>query len=358
VQVLQGARGPAIVIGDRVNYFIPNPTFDPVIEPGCLDLMFRGQVPEGVDPVSMRRIEPIHPEYRDRSVRLGVMDAQGIDAVVMFPTMGCGVEEALRLDVDATMATLTAFNRWLEEDWGFDHEGRVLAAPMLSFADPVAAEAEVVSLIERGARVVHVRPAPVPGPYGSSRSLGHPSHDRVWAALAEASVPVAFHLGDSGYNRIMSVWGVPDRFEPFFDKELLGKIVIADRAIHDTIASLVVHGVFERHPGLRVASIENGSDWVHLLVKRLRKLANQNPKAFREDPAATIRRHVWIAPYYEEDLVALGELIGTDRILFGSDWPHGEGLADPTSFVDELGAFDGATVARIMRTNALELLGG
>ena len=39
--------------------------------------------------------------------------------MLLFPTLGCGVEEALKDDVAATMASLTAFNRWLEEDWGF-----------------------------------------------------------------------------------------------------------------------------------------------------------------------------------------------------------------------------------------------
>ena len=357
VQVLAGHRGPMMVIGDRVNHFIPNPSFDPVIVPGCLDLMFRGQVPEGVDPKTMRAIEPIHPEYRDRDARVAVMDSQGLDAVMLFPTMGCGVEEALRLDIDATMATLSAFNRWLEDDWGFAYQGRIFAAPMLSLADPAVAEAEAVSLIERGARVVHMRPAPVPGANGTSRSLGDPLHDRVWAVLAEASVPVAFHLGDSGYNRLLAAWGTPERFEPFFNNDLLGKVLVSDRAIHDTMASLLVHGVFQRHPTLRVASIENGSDWLHLLVKRLHKLANQNPASFIEDPADTVRRHIWVTPYYEENLDALAELIGVERILFGSDWPHGEGLAEPLAFVDGLAGFGEAAVARIMRDNASELLG-
>ena len=358
VQVLTGERGPVMVMGGRVNHFIPNPSFDPVIVPGCLDLLFRGQIPEGVDPQSLRQIEPIHPEYRDRDARIAVMDEQGLDAIVMFPTMGCGVEEALRLDIDATMATLSAFNRWLEDDWGFAYKGRIYAAPMLSLADPVAAEAEAVSLIERGARIVHVRPAPVPGPNGTARSLGHPSHDRVWAVLAEASVPVAFHLGDSGYNRFLAAaWGGPDKFEPFFNNDMLSKVLISDRAIHDTVASLIVDGVFTRHPKLRVASIENGSDWVHLLVKRLRKLANQTPTAFAEDPGDTVRRHVWVTPYYEEDLHKLADLIGIERVLFGSDWPHGEGLAEPTSFVKELSAFDDHSIQRVMRDNARELLG-
>ena len=111
-----------------------------------------------------------------------------------------------------------------------------------------------------------------------------------------------------------------------------------DRAIHDTIATLSLHGVFRRHPNLKVASVENGSSWVFTLVKRLRKLANQHPDAFDEDPLDTLRRHVWITPYCEEDVEALAELVDIDRVMFGSDWPNGEGLADPLSFEEVLEA--------------------
>jgi predicted TIM-barrel fold metal-dependent hydrolase len=356
VRVLMDGGRPVMLVAGKVNRFIPNPSFDPVIVPGCLDSLFRGQVPEGIDPRTLSRVEPIHPEYQDRDARLAVMDHQGLDAILLFPTMGCGMEEALRLDIDATMACLSAFNRWLEDDWGFAYEQRIFAAPMLSLADPAAAAAEATSLIERGARLVHIRPAPVPGPNGHDRSLGDPQHDRVWAILAEAGVPAAFHLGDSGYNRIAAAaWGGPEIYEPFFN-DPLSKILVSDRAIHDAMASLVMHGVFHRHPRLKVASIENGSDWLHLLVKRLRKLANQSPTAFTEDPLDTVRAHVWVTPYYEEDLPALVDLIGVERVLFGSDWPHGEGLADPMSFMSELEGFDDASVTRVMRNNAKELL--
>ncbi|HEY8524921.1 MAG TPA: amidohydrolase family protein [Acidimicrobiales bacterium] len=67
---------------------------------------------------------------------------------------------------------------------------------------------------------------------------------------------------------------------------------------------------------------------------------------------------MWVTPYYEEDLAALAELIGVERILFGSDWPHGEGLAQPLDFLKELQGFDDHAVRRVMRDNCLELLGG
>lgn len=357
VQVLSDGRHTHLVIGGSVNRFIPNPTFDPIIVPGCLDLMFRGQIPEGVDPRTLMQVEPLRPEYQNRDDRVAVTERQGLGAVLLFPTLGCGVEEALKHDVDATMASLAAFNRWLEDDWGFAYQGRLVTAPMLSLADPQAALTELDSLIERGARIVHVRPAPVPGEHGTSRSLGDRAHDPVWARLAEASIPVAFHLGDSGYNAFTAMWGGSATFEGFGKTSILSKVLVSDRAIHDTIAALVVDGVFARHPTLRVASIENGSDWVALLVKRLKKQANQTPWVFQEDPLEVIRRNVWVTPYYEEDLRALADLIGVERILFGSDWPHGEGLAEPLTFAKELAGFDEHEVRKIMRDNALELLG-
>jgi len=359
VRPVQDGKRTQLLIGGKLNRFIPNPTFDPIIVPGCLDAQFRGQIPKGVDPRTLMKVEPLRAEYRDRERRRRVVESQGIEAVLLFPTLGCGVEQALRHDVDATMASLSAFNRWLEEDWGFGRGGDpLIGVPMLSLADPEAAAREVDSLLERGARIVHVRPAPVPGANGTSRSLGNKHHDPVWARLAEAGVPVAFHLGDSGYEGVLgAAWGGAAEFQGFGPMDVLGRVIVSDRAIHDTIASLVVDGVFKRHPKLEVASIENGSDFLHLLVKRLRKQANQTPWVFAEDPLDTIRRHVWVAPYFEEDLAKLADLIGTERILFGSDWPHGEGLEKPLDFAKELVGFDDVAVRRVMRDNCLELLG-
>ena len=117
VQVVQNGKRVEILIGGKVNHFVPNPTFDPIIVPGCLDPLFRGQIPEGVDPRSLFQVEPLKAEYRDKDVRASLVDEQGLDAILMFPTLACGVEQALKDDIPATMATLSAFNRWLEDDW-------------------------------------------------------------------------------------------------------------------------------------------------------------------------------------------------------------------------------------------------
>ena len=359
VQMVAEGKRTLAVIGDRVNHFIPNPTFDPIIVPGCLDLLFRGVIPDGIDPASLMKVERLteHPEYQNRDARITVMDTQGIETAFMLPTFGCGVEEALKHDIEATMASVHAFNLWLDEDWGFERpDHRIIAAPIISLADPGKALEELDFVLARGAKLVLVRPAPVPGA-AKPRSLGDPVHDPAWARLAEAKVPVGFHLSDSGYQRIAAMWGGTSTFEGFGAKDPLDQLLLDDRAIHDTMASMIVHGVFTRHPQLKAVSIENGSYFVHRLIKRLKKAANNQPKMFPEDPVEQLRNNVWIAPYYEDDLPELAEVLGVEKILFGSDWPHGEGLESPLSFVEELTRFNDADIRKIMRDNALDLLG-
>ncbi len=356
VQIATVGRRTVLLMGEKVNNFIPNPTFDPVTVPGCLDPYFRGLIPEGESRNSLMQIVPLSesPEYMDRDARVRRLDEQGLSAAVLYPTVGVGAEEALKHDIPALMASVHAFNRFLEDDWGYGNEGRLYAAPMISLADPDAALVELNRVLALGARVVLVRPAPVPGVEGP-RSLGDPAHDAVWARLAEADVPVTFHASDSGYHQFAAAWGLPATLESF-KPNALSKVLVGDRAIYDTFASLVVDGVLARHPGLRVISIENGSDWVAPLLKTFKKSLNQSPDSYDGDPVAQFKAQVWVAPYYEDDIAALIELIGVDKVLFGSDWPHAEGLFEPVHYEKEIDFLDEESKDKIMRTNMAGLL--
>jgi predicted TIM-barrel fold metal-dependent hydrolase len=77
------------------------------------------------------------------------------------------------------------------------------------------------------------------------------------------------------------------------------------------------------------------------------------PSAFASDPVQTFRDHVWVAPFYEDDLGALKGELGLDHILFGSDWPHAEGLAEPTFFADDLRrhGFEDSEIRTVMAVN-------
>jgi hypothetical protein len=122
-----------LLVGGRVNRFIPNPTFDPVAKAGSLDEYFRGRNPHDKDMRSLfGDLEPIHAEYRNRDARLAVMDRQGLNGCFLFPTLGVGMEEALAADPPALVAAFAAFNRWLEDDWGYAYQDRIFAAPMIT----------------------------------------------------------------------------------------------------------------------------------------------------------------------------------------------------------------------------------
>jgi predicted TIM-barrel fold metal-dependent hydrolase len=283
------------------------------------------------------------------------MDRQGIEGCFLFPTLGVGMEEALCGDPEAAHASFTAFNRWLEDDWGYAYEDRIFAAPYVCLLDPELAEAEVARVLEQGARVVVMRSGPVKHPVGH-RSHGDPAHDRVWQRLDEAGVLVAFHSGESGYGFLVEGWGRDSEFEAF-RHDAFKQIITGHRPIHDTIAGLICDGVLTRFPRIRVATIESGSDWVAPLARSLGKAFKQRPGSFDGvDPVEQLRAHVWVSPYYEDDIRGVADVLGSDHVLFGSDYPHAEGLADPASFVHDLEGFSDDEIRLIMRENALGLV--
>jgi predicted TIM-barrel fold metal-dependent hydrolase len=109
---------------------------------------------------------------------------------------------------------------------------------------------------------------------------------------------------------------------------------------------------------VRVASIENGSSWVGPLLSHFEHVYGQMPKSFQEHPVETFRRHISVSPFYEEPIRELADRVGVSQILFGSDFPHPEGLARPVEFVKELGAFGAEDQRRIMGGNLKALLDG
>ena len=342
-----------LLVAGRINRFIPNPTFDPVARPGCLDDYFRGKTTAADMREAFGELEPIAAAYRDRDARIELLDSQGLEACFLFPTLGVGMEAALEHDPAALTAAFGGFNRWLADDWGFAYRERLFAAGYLTLADPDWALDELDWLIANDVRVVNIRPASVPDGAGGRRSLGHPAHDRVWRRLDDHGITVAMHSGDSGYGFLLEHWGVDSQFESFRYNAL--KSLLTYSPISDALASLLAEGVLSRHRNLRIATIETGSEWVWPFVKKLDKTYRQQQHAFDEDPLGVFQRQVWISPYYEDDLMGLRDLIGADHMLFGSDFPHAEGLADPVSFVHDLAGFSDDEIEQVMRTNGLSL---
>lgn len=356
-----------LLVGGRINKFIPNPTFDPIAAPGSLEDYFRGRNTEGLDLKTMfGELDPIsdHPEYRAREDRVRQLDEQGLDAALLFPTLGVGMQEALRRDLPALHAAFDAFNKWLDDDWGYDRgDGRLYAAPMITLADAQLAEAEVTRVLDAGARLLVMVPGPVPDGAEGYVSPAHPKFDRVWAQLAEAGVPMVLHAGLSGVSHYGRYWRVSEptdggggSFEGFKHASF-PLVAFADRGISDTLASMVCHGLLERFPTLRIASIENGAMWLPDLLRNLDAAYGKMPFAFKDHPVEQFRRQVWISPYYEDDMSVLKDAVGIDRLMFGSDFPHTEGLADPLAFVKDIPDFDDAETRAVMSDNVRDFLG-
>lgn len=342
------------VVGGRVSRVVTNPTFDPIAPAGAMHDYFRGN-PDGKNPLEfLAKREPIRAEYRDRDARLRTMDDQGVGRIWLFPTLGMLYEELLKHDPEAVGLTFTAFNRWLLDDWGFDHADRIFAGPYLSLADVDWACRELEWALSAGARVVVMRPAAALTATGP-KSPFDPMFDRFWARAAEAGVTVVIHAGDSGYS---SNGYANDSFSAQFTsggwKPSIKSFAI-ERAAHDFIVTSIFEKLFDRFPRLRMASIENGSDFLPDLTKKLTSTAKKMPGYFTDDPVETLRNFWWINPFWEDDVHQVASIMGTDHVLFGSDWPHIEGMPSPLDYLPELKAFDDDDRRRILHDNATSL---
>jgi predicted TIM-barrel fold metal-dependent hydrolase len=351
-----------LFFGPREANVIGNPTFNPIAKPGAFRATLK-HLEAGQDrsAPAYGELVPIDPAYRHRDARLATMDRQGVEKALLFPTLGVTLEGIVNDDADMLYQCFHAFNRWLEDDWGFDYQGRIYAAPYLSLLDLERAVDELEWVLDRGARLITIRPGPA---YG--RSPADPHFDPFWARVQEAGVLVTYHAleGPSTYTeQYRQLWAAPPA--PLTPEARLLQHVLTgiDTAIMDTLSALVLHNLFGRFPNLHVATIELGASWVPFLLHRLDHaggLVDRHITAFGMPlggrPSEIFREHVWVSPFPEEDIAALGDHIGVDRILMGSDWPHAEGTVEPADYIKALVGFDDTSIRRIMRDNALELV--
>jgi len=344
-------------VGDAPLRFLPRYPTDDVARPGSLTAFFRGDVPRAQlreDRLDGRTI----PAFIDRDARLDHMDSEGVEAAIVFPSLGGCDEPQLRKDVELLHAHFRAFNRWVEDDWGYAYRARLFAVPLLTLADPVRASVEVDHVLAAGARVVHLQAMPVNG-----RSPADPKFDPFWARVAEAGVPVAVHVGDSGYGHLASRWG--EEPEPPIATYSAFQRVVAfmDRPIMDMLAALVLHNLFGRHPDLRILSVENGSAWVPYLLHAIDHaavLSHDGPwlgGRIEGRPSDIFREHIYVSPFAEDDLDGLVSHIGVDRVLLGSDYPHAEGVASAAELRDKVAGWPETESRMVLRGNAATLLG-
>lgn len=346
-----------ILVGERKMTFMEGyELYDLVGRPGSLKEMLH-QMKSGIVNEGDYQWEPPRPEYLGREARLAKMDEQGVDACLLFPSVA-GVVEHFFEGPEPLYANYRAFNRWLEETWGFAHKDRIYALPSLSLCDLDLALAELDWVLSKGAKVVSMRPGPVAG-----RSPGDPYFDPFWARLNEAKATVAFHLTESGYNEHTSTaWGEAANPPNFGMSAWQWTNCYGDRPIMDTLSALIFDGLFGAFPDLRVISVENGAEWAPYLVKRMDKMKGMGRSGpwrrgqLTDRPSEIWNRHVRVTPFPEDDVAAVVAQIGPESIVMGSDWPHPEGLKQPADFANLVETLPADQQRMILRETGYELV--
>jgi predicted TIM-barrel fold metal-dependent hydrolase len=347
-----GARKP--MVDGREYTYLPNP-FLHFGRPGQMREMMEGATTGTLDP---EKVTERFPEYMDAAARLALLDRQGIEKALLFPSLAITTQPVFWHDLELLVASMRAFNRWLLEDWGFARAGRLFCAPCLWLHDVGEAVRELEWVIARGARIVHIDP----GPHGR-KSPADVSLDPFWARVEEAGLLVALHSSDSGYVRTLSEFWGENPSPPVFEQSLWQWTCCwQPRAVVDTIVSMLHHNLFGRFPGLRVLSIENGGDWLPSLCYNVDRAAVWSYSGpwpggrLRDKPSEYLKRHVWVSPWPDEDVGAIVRCMGAERVLFGSDFPHPEGCREPRDFAEALKDLPDREVRLIMRDNLEGLL--
>ena len=286
----------------------------------------------------------------DPAERLLLLDAEGIDAVVLYTTVGLLWEAELE-DPELSQAYTRAYNRWICEFCA--GSPRLIPTAHLSLSDPRAAAAELERAVGEGARGAYVAPFTHDG-----RPLGHPDNDPVFEAAAGLGVPFAIHpTFEPQWTKgtRMGAW------EHVRELRLLATVTASDGVRHQ-FTTLFDYGVFDRFADLQVIVLESGGGWIGYWLDRLDAVYGHTYIGTRvpleRKPSEYFRDRVWISCDPDERMIpALAERYGADRFMWASDFPHAdhtpEYLRDLEALAD---AFtDDADRRRFLGDNAREL---
>jgi predicted TIM-barrel fold metal-dependent hydrolase len=279
--------------------------------PECLSLPMRAAMTARV----RAALGEAHAASYDAASQLRAMDAAGIEQAFLYPTQGLYAAAVDDLSADLAITICRAYNDWIV-DFCATAPRRLLPAGMLvALHDPALAAEEARRLAGRGFRAVFVRPNPIAG-----RTLDHPDYEALWTACERGGLAVGVHDGVGAHLPDAGA----DRFRTFFACHT------AAHPIEQMLAmlSLIGGGVLERHPRLRVAFLEAGCGWLPYWLWRMdehweatRGVAGEPDLPAR--PSEYFRRQCWIScDPHEPDLARVIDLVGEDRLVFGSDYPH------------------------------------
>ena len=281
---------------------------------------------------------------RDPVERLRVLDEEGIDAAVLFPSMG--LMYGLYEDPKPAVALCAANNDWLAEYCRADPR-RLIGVALLPQQDPGRAVVELERGVEQLGFVGGViRPNRI-----AARTVDDESFEPLWAAAAVLDVPIVLHeayfggIDTVGEDRQRTYAGAHVSSHPFEQMSAM--------------LSLCVAGVFERHPTLRIGFFEAGCGWAPYWVERIEEHFELAPTDFAGgDPRGTLNQRTWLTFEVEERTLPMAlELGWADNVCFASDYPHFDAVYPGAVAAVKAHALDKALERKVLADNALAFYG-
>lgn len=247
------------------------------------------------------------------SAVVDAMDVEGIDVSVIYgPLYQCWIEG---MDPALAAAIARAYSRWLAE-YMAESGGRIVGAAPIPLHDVGLALKELEHAYgELGLRAFWTRPNPVHG-----RMLGHRNFDAFYQALEDLDAPLSFHEGSGS---LMQNIGSERFMETWFEQH----VCVHPMEQQMAMLSIIVQGVLERHPNLRVAFMESGSAWAPAWLHRMDEHAdlvgwNDAPNLSLK-PSEYFKRQCFISCDPDEHLLyQVVEALGHENVLFATDFPH------------------------------------
>jgi predicted TIM-barrel fold metal-dependent hydrolase len=272
----------------------------------------------------------------DSQSQLDAMDAEGLDLAVMFPSRGLfvlgldTVEMAGTdgLEPDYAAAIARAYNDWMRDFCSLAPD-RMFGAAMVAPHDVSSAVEEARRCVEEfGFKAVFLAPGTV-----GRRPWHHPDYDPLWAEIERLDVPIAFHGGGQTYLK-------PDFSLEIFDELMMWHTFSQPLGIMAVTVSLCAGGVFERFPKLRAALLEGNCAWAPWLLHRLDEhyewVGEYEAPDLTRKPSDYFRSNCWLSIEVDEEPGRQYiEWFGDDRLVFSTDYPHGD-----SKYPNSVEAFD------------------
>jgi predicted TIM-barrel fold metal-dependent hydrolase len=266
-------------------------------------------------------LEEFNASYSDPNARLLQLDRAGFDASIMFPNYGISWERPLQDDLRATLANMTAWNRWIVEV-AAQGNGRLYPVAHLNLRNLEWLEAQLETLAAGGIRLGLIPPALVDG-----RPLSHPDLDRAWAAFVDHGITPVFHVANQA-RPFDEAWYGPDMEGGITPMSTVFIWTGAALAMTD----LILNGVLDRYPDLRIGIMELSARWVPLHLQMMdggyRHTSRFNGESTELSlmPSEFFRRQVRVAAFSYEQPHRLVARAG-DIFMACSDYPHTEGTS-------------------------------